>query len=190
MHAHDRTARGGRGRGRGPRADFAGHGWGGGWGNWGGGWGGGRRRMRRGDIRRAVLSALQDGPAHGYEVMRRLEERSGGIWRPSPGSVYPTLQMLEDEGLVQAEARDGTRVYELTDAGRTEAEASQQEGQATPWDAAGEGADRARTLKESLGQLFLAVRQLGAAGSPAQVERAIEILQRAKKELYQLLAED
>lgn len=146
--------------------------------------------MRRGDIRRAVLSALKDGPTHGYEVMRRLEERSGGIWRPSPGSVYPTLQMLEDEGLVRSEARDGTRVYELTDAGRAEAEAAEREGHATPWDGGGEGADRARTLKSSMGQLFLAARQLGAAGTPEQVDRAIEILQRAKKELYQVLAED
>jgi DNA-binding PadR family transcriptional regulator len=187
MHAHDRTTRGGRGRGRGrgPREDFPGH-WGGGWGGWGGG---GRRRMRRGDIRRGVLSALQDGPAHGYEIMRRLEERSGGIWRPSPGSVYPLLQMLEDEGLVRAEARDGTRVFELTDAGRAEAEAAQQEGHVTPW-AGGESADRARTLRSSMGQLFLAVRQLGAAGTAEQVDKTIEILQRAKKELYQLLAED
>ncbi|HUA95752.1 MAG TPA: PadR family transcriptional regulator [Acidimicrobiales bacterium] len=187
MHAHDGTTRGGRGRGkgRGPREDFPGH-WGGGWGGWGGG---GRRRMRRGDIRRGVLSALQDGPAHGYEIMRRLEERSGGIWRPSPGSVYPLLQMLEDEGLVRAEARDGTRVFELTDAGRAEAEAAQQEGHVTPW-AGGESADRARTLRSSMGQLFLAVRQLGAAGTPEQVDKTVEILQRAKKELYQLLAED
>jgi len=75
--------------------------------------------MRRGDIRTAVLLALKDGPAHGYEVMRRLEERSGGIWRPSPGSVYPTLQMLEDEGLVTAEPHEGTRTYELTEIGRS-----------------------------------------------------------------------
>src|ERR1700686_26525 len=93
----------GRGRGRGMRRMDGP----------GGSWGGGRGRMRRGDIRRAILSSLREEPGHGYEVMRRLENRSGGIWRPSPGSVYPTLQMLEDEGLVRSESRDGTRVYEL-----------------------------------------------------------------------------
>ena len=73
--------------------------------------------MARGDIRRAILSALQEGPAHGYAVMRRLEEMSGGLWRPSPGSVYPHLQMLEDEGMVGSSEQDGTRVFHLTDAG-------------------------------------------------------------------------
>ena len=77
---------------RGPR--------GGRWGGGRGGWGGGRR-MPRGAIRTAILVALRDEPGNGYEVMRRLEEMSGGLWRPSPGSVYPHLQMLEDEGLVQ-----------------------------------------------------------------------------------------
>src|ERR1700735_4256535 len=84
------------------------------------GWGD-RRRMRRGDVRGEVLSALVDGPAHGYEVIRRLEERSGGRWRPSPGSIYPTLQMLEDAGLVRASEQDGRRTYTLTDDGRSEA---------------------------------------------------------------------
>ena len=82
-----------------------------------GGWRGGGRRMRRGDIRTALLTALEDGPAHGYELISRLEEKSDGMWRPSPGSVYPTLQLFEDEGLVRSEQRDGKRVYELTDAG-------------------------------------------------------------------------
>lgn len=172
-----------RGRGRGRGQGF-GPGWGGGPGP---GWGGGRRRMRRGDIRRAVLSALKDGPAHGYEVMRRLEERSGGIWRPSPGSVYPTLQMLEDEGLVRSQSADGTRTFELTDAGRTEAEATTGDG--APWDFGGEGGDRLRTLKGSAVQIVMAARQLGAAGSPEQVDRGLEILQRARRELYQILAE-
>ena len=78
--------------------------------------------MRRGDVRTAMLVALRDEPAHGYEVMRRLEEISGGLWRPSPGSVYPHLQMLEDEGLVRSSEVNGSRTYSLTDAGRAEAE--------------------------------------------------------------------
>ena len=117
--------------------------------------------MRRGDIRRAVLSALEDGPAHGYEVMRRLEERSGGIWRPSPGSVYPTLQMLEDEGLVRSRTQDGTRVYELTDAGRAEAEVRRQR---APGRRRGSRRRRRRAdsgrSKTAVGQAQIAARQV------------------------------
>jgi len=102
--------------------------------------------MRRGDTRRALLAALLDGPGHGYELMGRLEARSGGMWRPSPGSVYPTLQLLEDEGLVHAEERDGTRVYDLTDAGREKAGEPFEEGHRPPWEHA-EGDDRYRSLK-------------------------------------------
>jgi DNA-binding PadR family transcriptional regulator len=145
--------------------------------------------MRRGDIRRAILSSLRGEPGHGYEVMRRLENRSGGIWRPSPGSVYPTLQMLEDEGLVRSETRDGTRVYELTEAGREKADAGETEGRGDPWDADDEGHDRARALRASVMQVQMAARQLAAAGNAEQVDRGIEITSRAKKELYQLLAE-
>jgi len=142
--------------------------------------------MRRGDIRRAVLSALKDGPAHGYEVMRRLEDRSGGIWRPSPGSVYPTLQMLEDEGLVRSQTADGTKTYELTDAGRDEAETTTE---GAPWAFAGEGADQARTLKMAMVQVGMAARQLAMAGQPEQVARGLEVIDRARKDLYQILAE-
>ena len=80
----------------------------------------GRGRMRRGDIRTALLAALAEGPGHGYDVMQTLEDKTGGAWRPSPGSVYPTLQLLEDEGLVQSAERDGKRVFEINDTGRTE----------------------------------------------------------------------
>ena len=92
------------------------------WGGGRGGWGGGGA-CPGAPSGRAILVALRDEPAHGYEVMRRLEEMSGGLWRPSPGSVYPHLQMLEDEGLVQScRAVDGSRIFTLTEAGRAEAE--------------------------------------------------------------------
>ena len=83
-------------------------------------WEGRRRggRMRRGDIRTAVLAVLAEEPGHGYDVIQRLEEKTAGAWRPSPGSVYPTLQLLEDEGLVRSVERDSKRVYEITDLGR------------------------------------------------------------------------
>ena len=80
----------------------------------------GRGRMRRGDIRTAVLAVLSEEPGHGYDVMQRLEDKTDGSWRPSPGSVYPMLQLLADEGLARSVERDGKRVYELTDAGRAE----------------------------------------------------------------------
>ena len=123
---------------------FAGRGRRGRWGErggWGGscggrGWGGGRR-MPRGAIRTAILVALRDEPAHGYEVMRRLDEMSGGLWRPSPGSVYPHLQMLEDEGLVRSSDVDGSRTYTLTESGRAEAENA-----TLPWQAPGRSTTR------------------------------------------------
>jgi DNA-binding PadR family transcriptional regulator len=73
-----------------------------------------------GEARLALLSLMSEAPRHGYELMRQLEERSGGIYRASAGTVYPTLQQLEDEGLVLSDLQDGKRVYRLTDAGREE----------------------------------------------------------------------
>jgi DNA-binding PadR family transcriptional regulator len=186
-HGHEgprgqRGARRGPGGGRG--ADFRG----GGRGRWGGergGWGGGRR-MARGDIRRAILSALREGPAHGYAVMQRLEEMSGGLWRPSPGSVYPHLQMLEDEGMVGSSESDGTRTFHLTEAGIAEAE----KGAPLPWQAGGDTDDQIRNLRLAVTQLMGAAKQLSGAGESAQVERGIAVVQKARKELYQILAED
>ena len=150
-----------------------------------GGWGGGRR-MRRGDIRRAILIALREEPAHGYEVMRRLEEMSGGLWQPSPGSIYPHLQMLEDEGMVRSSEKDGTKVYQLTEAGAAEAAADPR----LPWESPGEGEGKVRTLRESMGQLMMAAKQLSGAGDLAHIDRAVEVIQKARKELYRILAED
>ena len=84
-------------------------------------WGGPARRFfGAGEVRLALLSLLADGPRHGYELMKLLAERSGGIYRASAGTIYPTLQQLEDEGLVAAEAQDGKRVYRITEEGRRE----------------------------------------------------------------------
>jgi DNA-binding PadR family transcriptional regulator len=155
-------------------------------------WGGGGRRMRRGDVRGEVLSALLDGPAHGYEVIRRLEEKSGGMWRPSPGSVYPTLQMLEDAGLVRASEQDGRRTYELTDEGRAEAEEAAtagagqtREGPRGAPEMEGRGAIRFAVM-----QLHMAARQVAMSGTPDQVERAATALRQARQALYHILAED
>jgi DNA-binding PadR family transcriptional regulator len=154
----------------------------GGWGGERGGWGGGRR-MRRGDIRKSILKVLSDSPAHGYEVMRRLEALSGGLWRPSPGSVYPHLQMLEDEGMVTSSEQDGTRTFALTEKGQAEAAA----GGDLPWQS---DDDKILSLRLAVTQLMGAAKQLSGAGVESQVQRGIDIVQRARKEIYQILAED
>jgi DNA-binding PadR family transcriptional regulator len=141
--------------------------------------------MRRGDIRTAVLAVLDEQPRHGYEVIQALEGRTGGAWRPSPGSIYPTLQLLEDEGLARSSDRDGKRVYELTDAGHAEARTRLEEAGGPPW-AGAEGG----SLRSALMQLHAAARQVGAAGDQAQVDRALQIITEARKQLYRLLAED
>jgi len=141
-------------------------------------------------VRAAILSVLGDEPMHGYQIMQRLEERSGGMWRPSPGSVYPTLQMLEDEGLIKGEELDGKRVYTLTEAGRTAASESR-ERHGAPWEAEeGEEQSPRFRLRRSVFQLGAAVKQVGVAGDAQQVQQALEILAEARKCLYNLLAED
>ena len=144
--------------------------------------------MRRGDIRTALLSGLTDGPAHGYELIGRLEEKSGGTWRPSPGSVYPTLQLFEDEGLVRSEQRDGKRVYELTDAGRTEAAERAERFGDTPWD--GDFATEFQGLMRAAVQLLAAAKQIARNGDRSQMERATTAIRATGKELYSILAED
>jgi DNA-binding PadR family transcriptional regulator len=141
---------------------------------------------RRGEVRPAILAVLADGPMHGYQVMQELKRRSGGVWAPSAGSVYPTLQQLEDEGLVHPEERDGRRVYTLTDEGR--AEAAKTAGGAAPWEN-----DRGRADLEFgvvLGQVAQAAMQVYHAGSPAAVEAARKSLIALRRELYGLLAAD
>jgi DNA-binding PadR family transcriptional regulator len=151
----------------------------------GGGWVA-AKRMRRGDIRRALLRALADGPAHGYEVIRRLEERSGGLWRPSAGSVYPTLQLLEEQGLLTSRQEDGKRVYELTAEGRTEIERGDDN---LPFENP-EGATGRQALRAAVGQLHMAAKQVAMAADEPKVERATAVLKEARQKLYQLLAED
>ncbi|HEY8526560.1 MAG TPA: PadR family transcriptional regulator [Acidimicrobiales bacterium] len=158
----------------------------------GGGGRGGRRggRRRRGDVRTALLALLADEPGHGYDLIMRLDERSGGTWRPSPGSIYPTLQLLEDEGLARSVERDGKRVYELTDAGREEAARRVDDSGGPPWERARRGGAAVGELREAVARLGLAARQVSMGGRPDQIERATAIVADARKQLYQLLAED
>jgi len=142
--------------------------------------------MRHGEVRTALLLALQDGPAHGYELGQRLERASGGMWRPSPGSIYPTLQMLADEDLVSSEERDGKRIYTLTRTGRAEAKERTDRGEAAPWQAAYD--DESRDLREEVDAVRMAVKQVGAIGSAEQRTRAREILAEARRQIYEILA--
>lgn len=147
------------------------------------------RRARRGDVRTAVLAVLADKPLHGYDVIRELEQRSGGMWSPSPGSVYPTLQMLEDEGLVTGEEQDGKRVYSLTDAGGKELEERRERsGGADPWDV-GRVPEGFAKLRDAGFQLAGAAMQVARAGDQTQVEKATEVLTDARRKIYELLAQ-
>lgn len=142
--------------------------------------------VRRGDVRTAILALLVEEPMHGYQVIRLLNERSGGMWRVSAGSVYPTLQQLEDEGLVKGEQREGRNVYVLTDEGRIVAARSS--GERAPWDMP--GASDAADLRDLLSQLGAAVWQVSHVGGTDTVTRAGAVLLEARRSLYRLLAED
>jgi len=161
-----------------------------------------RQRARRGAVRGAVLRLLAERPMHGYELIGELEERTGGRWRPSPGSVYPTLAQLEDEGLVQAvvgEADDKKR-YELTATGKAWLEEHPEESFGRPWSGQPAGPDFGHfggpggfggrgELRRLSGEIFGQLRQLGRFGSPAQQAQAQAILARTRTELYAVLAQ-
>jgi DNA-binding PadR family transcriptional regulator len=151
------------------------------------GHGRGRHRVRRGDVRSAILALLDDRPMHGYEMIQELEERTGGRWTPSAGSIYPTLQLLEDEGLVTAEEVEGRKVYSLTDAGQ-EAVPERTEG-GRPWEQGDEDSPRFEARKE-LFRLMGAAKQLARADNDEQLTKAAEILKDARRKLYGLLAEE
>lgn len=152
---------------------------------------GGSTRMARGDVRAAVLSLLAEEPMHGYQIIREIEERSNGSWKPSAGSVYPTLQLLSDEGLVSAEEQNGRKTYSLTEAGRdTVAESDAP----APWKSSGsthEGsASRHAALAKAGVDLAGAAAQVARTGSSEQAEKAVEILDDARRKLYAILAQD
>ncbi|MFF0433393.1 PadR family transcriptional regulator [Streptomyces sp. NPDC004327] len=207
-HGHEHMhGQGGPGRGYcgpGPRGDFEGRRaafgnfgpgpWSGGpWG--GGGFGGrgrggpgGRGRARRGDVRASILALLKDRPMHGYEMIQEIVERSGGAWKPSPGSVYPTLQMLEDEGLIASESEGGKKLFTLTDSGREEA----QSGPEAPWEEAGRGVDwdAVNEIRQAGFGLMEAFGQVWKTGSAEQRQKAVDVINEARKKLYLILADE
>lgn len=190
---------GGRGRGRaeGWRPDFGPGGPGGPWGFGGpfgpggpGGRHGGRGgRGRRGDVRRAILALLAEGPANGYQIMSGIEEKSNGLWRPSPGSVYPALSLLEDEGLIEAVQVDGKKAYALTEAGRTHV-AEHGEDTARPWDEVAGPRRGWLDVRAQARALMVTVQQVATTGTPEQREQAREVLDRARRDLHRIMAGD
>jgi DNA-binding PadR family transcriptional regulator len=145
--------------------------------------------MRRGQIRTALLAVLAEGPGHGYDVMQKLEDKTGGAWRPSPGSVYPTLAQLEDEGLIKSVEAEGSRRFEITDAGREHLESRAEEPE--PWKPADEEGENAISeLAPLVIQIGKAAWQVATVGDEAQRARAIEVLGETRRSLYRILAED
>ncbi|WP_228498739.1 PadR family transcriptional regulator [Frigoribacterium sp. VKM Ac-1396] len=144
-------------------------------------------RAPRGEVRAAILALLAERPMHGYQIIREIEDRSGGDWKPSAGSVYPTLQLLSDEGLVAAEETDGRKVYSLTEAGRAVAGADD----SAPFRAAGPSSgDRYTALPKAGVDLARATAQVGRSGSPEQVDEAVAVLDDARRRIYSILARD
>jgi DNA-binding PadR family transcriptional regulator len=155
----------------------------------GGPFGGGRGRRRRGDVRVALLMLLAEEPRNGYQLMQTIEERSGGRWRPSPGSVYPTLAQLEDEGLIRGIERDGTKLFELTEQGKERLEESTVD--PAPWE---EADDPATHSLSEIGSLIIqigkAAWQVVQEGDERQVEKASQTLAETRRALYRILAQD
>ena len=173
------TGRGRGGHGGGPGR----HGFGGPRGRHGG-------RRPRGDVRAAILVLLDEEPRNGYGIMQEIEERSAGAWRPSPGSVYPVLQQLEDEGLVQPTEGEERKLMELTDAGRAYV-GERRETLGTPWDTAAAGvSEDMMELRNLIWQVGAAVREVVGSGTDEQHAQAREVLADTRRALYRILAGD
>jgi DNA-binding PadR family transcriptional regulator len=147
----------------------------------------GPKRMARGDVRAAVLALLAEQPMHGYQIIQQIEERSRGSWKPSAGSVYPTLQLLADEGLIVADELQGRKTYSLTEAGREEAAAAAD--RPAPWESPSANGGGHRALSKSAVDLAAAAAQLGRSGTPEQVQQAVQVLDEARRSLYSILAQ-
>jgi DNA-binding PadR family transcriptional regulator len=155
----------------------------------GGGPRGRGRKARRGDIRTAALLLLAEEARNGYQIMQEVEERSDGVWRPSPGSVYPALAQLEDEGLIRSEETDGRKLFALTDAGRAQVEQRDPK-QAAPWEQMSDQvSDQAYGARKLIPEIAFAFAQVMRSGSDAQLAQARKVLETARRELYRILAD-
>ncbi len=154
-------------------------------------------RVRRGDVRVAILAVLADEPLNGYQVIQQIAERTDGAWRPSPGSVYPTISQLEDEGLIEGDDERGRRTLRLSDAGREylSSHADEVAGVWAPFASqerrehnAGDAADYA-SLKPEIGRVMNAAWQIISTGTDEQRREAIGVLVEARRGLYRILAD-
>jgi DNA-binding PadR family transcriptional regulator len=153
-----------------------------------------RKGFRLGDVRAAVLVLLAEQPMHGYQLIQEIAERSGGVWQPSPGSIYPVLQQLEDEGLVLIEQTEGRKVANLTEAGRAYVEENRAEFEEV-WKALSnnkvdESMQEMRNLSVALKQVGTAAKQVAKVGTDSQVAEARKVLGDTRRRLYLILAED
>lgn len=144
----------------------------------------GYAKVRRGDVRNAILHLLGEKPMHGYQIMQELSERTNGAWSPSAGSIYPNLQQLEDEDLIVASDVSGKNVFELTDAGR---ETVESDPNGPPWERF-ESHEAYSALRDAGFGVGAAVMQVARTGSEDQVRKTREILEEARRQIYQLLA--
>ncbi|WP_311212861.1 MULTISPECIES: PadR family transcriptional regulator [unclassified Arthrobacter] len=145
-------------------------------------------RAGRGELRSAILALLAERPMHGYQIIHEIEQRSGGSWKPSAGSVYPTLQLLADEGFVSAEESNGRKIYSLTEAGREDVAGSET---SAPWDSLGTSSSPGFAALPKAGvDLAQAAAQVGRTGTPKQVQEAVTVLEEARRRLYSILAQD
>jgi DNA-binding PadR family transcriptional regulator len=168
---------------------------GGPWGRWWPGPPGSQRTSRgpkagRGDVRAAILALLREGPRNGYQIMSEIEERSGGVWRPSPGAVYPALAQLADEGLIVGEESGGRRTFRLTDAGRAYVEDNPEMARGTWESMAGHDPGEMPGLLAQAARLGAGIVQIAHAGTPEQIRAAEQLLEQTRRRLYQILAED
>jgi DNA-binding PadR family transcriptional regulator len=148
---------------------------------------GGRGRGRRGNVRAAILALLTERPMHGYEMIQELDQRTGGVWRPSPGSVYPTLQLLEDEGKIAVAEAGGRKAYTLTDAAQEEATAAAAN---APWaEFSEETVSSGHDTREAVTGIMMALRQIGFERNQEQWQRAVDVLNETKRKLYAILAD-
>jgi DNA-binding PadR family transcriptional regulator len=186
----------GTGRPRGPRD------WPGGVGGPGGGWWPGPfgpfgppgpprgPKAGRGDVRAAILALLREGPRNGYQIMSEIEERSGGAWRPSPGAVYPALQQLADEGLIEAEESAGRRTFSLTDAGHRYVDENPEMARAAWESMAQDEPSEVPGLFVQAARLGGSIVQMAHAGTPEQIHAAEQLLEQTRRQMYQILANE
>lgn len=152
-------------------------------------WGGWGRARGRGDLKYEILEAILEGPRHGYDIMLTIEQRRG--LRPSPGSIYPALQMLEDGDFVRSSERDGKRTYEITAKGRELYDRHVQDSndeEEAPWGNPAFYTIVAEAMRQVHG-IKDAVKQIARSGNIDLYKRAIEVLDRARRELFQILAD-